>query len=357
MKHRKLTTDAFEPEGPADPAASDVLDRFRQADSHAPSRGADIESGDSALPHTVDDVACTLCGCVCDDLSVTVADNRILAVERACSLAEPWYASLHGWQAAVASRGASQIEGRAADYAEAVRHAAALLSDASAPLVYGLSRSSTDGQRAATRLADMLGGTIDTAASRCHAPSIMALQQVGESTCSLGEVANRCDLVVFWGSNPVESHPRHWQRYSVEPQGMFVPQGRADRYVVVVDTESTATSQQADCLIRVEPGRDFEVLWALRALVHGHDVTRLPVATPTLACLRELAERMKTCRSGILFFGLGLTRGPAPHANVEALLRLVTDLNAAFTLAACACRAMWRAPTASSVGKPGFPSA
>ena len=48
----------------------------------------------------------------------------------------------------------------------------------------------------------------------------------------------------------------------------------------------------------------------------------------SLEQLRLLAERMKTCRCGILFFGAGLTAGKLGHRNVEALLQLVTDLNA-----------------------------
>ena len=91
--------------------------------------------------------------------------------------------------------------------------------DSRAPLIWGLSRSSTAGQRAAVLLAEQIGATIDTTASVCHGPSIMAIQQVGESTCSLGEVRNRADLVIFWGADPAESHPRHFERYSVDAQG------------------------------------------------------------------------------------------------------------------------------------------
>jgi formylmethanofuran dehydrogenase subunit B len=52
--------------------------------------------------------------------------------------------------------------------------------------------------------------------------------------------------------------------------------------------------------------------------------------------LIELAERMKSCRCGVVFFGLGLTaselnRSPRDaglgHLNVEVLLRLVAELN------------------------------
>ena len=41
-----------------------------------------------------EDVACTVCGCVCDDLIVRVANDRIVDVQNACPLAEPWFASL-----------------------------------------------------------------------------------------------------------------------------------------------------------------------------------------------------------------------------------------------------------------------
>ena len=49
------------------------------------------QHGDHAS-ETFSDVPCTVCGCVCDDLRVTVSGTRISHVERACKLAEPWFA-------------------------------------------------------------------------------------------------------------------------------------------------------------------------------------------------------------------------------------------------------------------------
>jgi hypothetical protein len=78
----------------------------------------------------------------------------------------------------------------------------------------------------------------------------------------------------------------------------------------------------------VQPDRDFEAIWALRCLVRG-----LPLAAGVETgierqALVELADRMKSCRCGVVFFGLGLARTGAGHRSVEALLRLVADLNA-----------------------------
>jgi formylmethanofuran dehydrogenase subunit B len=270
----------------------------------------------------VENVACTVCGCVCDDLRLTVEGGRIARADGACPLAEPWFLGQDRQQPPEAL-----VEGRAAPLDAALARAAGLLRAARAPLIYGLSRSSTDGQRAAVALADRIGATIDTTASLCHAPSVMALQEVGESTCSLGEVRNRADLVIFWGSNPAESHPRHFERYSVLATGEFVPRGWADRTVVVVDVRPTASSAAADLFVPVEPGRDFEALWTLRGLVRGIPPGPDTLTGAPLPLLEDLARRMKSRRFGVVFFGLGLSTRGLGHRSVAALLSLGIDLN------------------------------
>jgi formylmethanofuran dehydrogenase subunit B len=275
------------------------------------------------MAQRIDNVACTVCGCVCDDLRVTVEGGRVVRAENACRLAEPWFLAQDSRRPPVA-----EIAGRPASLDEALDRAAAILKAARSPLVYGLSRSSTEGQQAAVALADRLGATIDTTASLGHAPSVMALQAAGESTCTLGEIKNYADLVVYWGSNPADSHPRHLERYAADPVGEFVPRGRAGRTIVVVDVCPTASSALADVFVEVNAGQDFEALWTLRALLAGHaPAAGVPTGAPA-EVLADLARRMKSCRCGVLFFGLGLTRGRLGHRTVEAVLRLVTDLNA-----------------------------
>jgi formylmethanofuran dehydrogenase subunit B len=275
------------------------------------------------MPQTYTDVACTVCGCVCDDLRVTFSGDRVSHVTGACKLAEPWFAAL----AEPPARPPAAVDGRPAPLTEAVARAAEILRDSRAPLIWGLSRSSTAGQRAAVLLAEQIGATIDTTASVCHGPSIMAIQQVGESTCSLGEVRNRADLVIFWGADPAESHPRHFERYSVDAKGLFVPRGRADRHVIVIDSEATATSRLADTFVKIPHDSDFEVIWAIRQSLRGIALPASSNIGMPHQQLQQLATQMANCRYGAVFFGLGLAQKSLGHANVEALLRLVADLN------------------------------
>jgi formylmethanofuran dehydrogenase subunit B len=155
----------------------------------------------------------------------------------------------------------------------------------------------------------------------------MALQQVGESTCTLGEVKNRADLVVFWGSDPVVTHPRHLERYSVNPVGRWVPNGRSDRFVVVVDEEPTATAKVADLFVPVPQSHNWDSLWTLRMLLRPElnaTARDCQYATPELIALADAIQR---AHCGVFFFGASITRGKLAHRTVEALLQLVTELN------------------------------
>jgi formylmethanofuran dehydrogenase subunit B len=103
--------------------------------------------------------------------------------------------------------------------------------------------------------------------------------------------------------------------------------GRSGRTVVVADVRPTPTTEAADLFLPVEPGRDFEALWTLRSLVRGLPVEATPSTGAPLRLLKVLAERMKSCRFGVVFFGLGLSMTGLGHRSVEALLLLVRDLN------------------------------
>jgi formylmethanofuran dehydrogenase subunit B len=268
------------------------------------------------------DVTCTACACLCDDLQVGTDGQRVIEISTDCPLAQDWF-RVQGQS----SPPPAAIRGKPVGLDQALGRAVELIRSASSPLVYGLSRSSTPGQRAAVALADLIGATIDTTASLGHASSVMAVQQAGEQTCSLGEVRNRADVVIYWGADPLRTHPRHGERYALDPAGEFIA-GRSSRYVIVVDVEPTASTQMADEAWIIERNADFELLLALRLAVRGEG-NNLPdhVAGIERERILKLADRLRGCRFGVVFFGYGLSRRGIGHHNVEALLRLVRDLN------------------------------
>jgi formylmethanofuran dehydrogenase subunit B len=213
---------------------------------------------------------------------------------------------------------------------DGIKEAAKILYQARYPLIYGLSDTTVESQKVAVGIADWIGANLDTTTSVCHGPSGMAFQGAGESTCSLGEVKNRADMVIFWGSNPAESHPRHFTKYSLMPKGMYVPNGRKDRTCVIVDVRKTKSAKAADLFVQIKPRKDFEALWTLRALANDVELDPEKVALETgnpLSLWEDLMEKMKSARYGVIFFGMGLTMTRGKHANSEGILLLTRDMN------------------------------
>ncbi|MEZ6065483.1 MAG: formylmethanofuran dehydrogenase subunit B [Planctomycetaceae bacterium] len=274
----------------------------------------------------VEDATCTFCGCVCDDidLSVDLATNHITEAKRACVLGKAWFFNHH-----IDDRPEALIDGRPATYDEAVARAVDILTSAHYPVTYGLSDTTTEAQRVAVAISDWIGGTVDTTTSVCHGPSGMAFQAVGEVTCTLGEIKNRADFLIFWGGNPAESHPRHFTKYSLMPKGEFVPNGRKDRYAVLIDVRKTKSAKAVDLFLQIKPKSDFELAWTLRALAKGiePDPSVEQKTGVPLDVLKGMMDRMKAAQFGAILFGMGVTMTRGKHLNSEAVLALARDMN------------------------------
>ncbi|MGD9646645.1 MAG: formylmethanofuran dehydrogenase subunit B [Pirellulales bacterium] len=294
----------------------------------ANSGSAGRRDGERTIPASI----CLGCGCLCDDIDVVVAPDpagheQIAAARRACELGEKWFAV--GQQREPAAQ-ACRIAGQPATFDTAIERAAEILAAAQAPLIVGLAYSSTATIRSALALAEQLGASIDSMTGLRHAPAVLAAQAIGEVTCTWGEIAARSDLVVCWGGDPATTHPRHFERYSLEPASRFLPGGRAERRFIVIDDQRTATAELADDFIHLQSGSDFDALWVLRALIQGieieADVAQRATEVPLPTWL-ALAEQMKQARYGAMLFGERLERLSLAHLTIEALLLLVRELN------------------------------
>ncbi len=285
---------------------------------------------------THDNVVCTFCGCLCDDLEVDVEDNAIKAVRKACLIGKNKIMN------ALSHAPAIRVNGREASLGAAVEEAARILGEAKNPLVYGMSSTTSEAQREMVDIAEMIRANLDNPSSYCHGPGVLARQQAGLVTCTLGEAKNRADLVIYWGCNPVEAHMRHLTRYSLQPKGLYTPEGRKDRKVVAIDIRQTPTTKRADLFLQVTPGHTFEIASVLRALVNGLEPEfqdgREEVAGVPMESWRRVVEMIKACKYGVLFFGLGVTQCRNTDINVEQVSRLVQDANKHVRFSALAMR-------------------
>ena len=274
-----------------------------------------------------ENVVCPFCGCLCDDIEVTVENGRIVNVKNACKVSLSKFLN-HDKNRIENSMIRKSGELTPVSLSEAIDESAKILTNSSRPLIYGLASTECDANRKAIELAELIGGVVDNTTSVCHGPTVLGVQDVGEPVATLGETKNRADLIVFWGCNPTSAHIRHTVRYSVFPKGLFTPEGRKKKTVITVDVRETGIARISDMFIKIEPNMDFELLSALRAIIKGHKIENETVAGVKTEEINRLAEKMKTCKFGVIFFGLGLTMTESKYMNMDALMCLVRELNA-----------------------------
>ena len=274
---------------------------------------------------TIRDVACPLCGCLCDDLVVRVEGGVVRSVDNACSLGSGKFLSGSRLTSPIAR---DKESWRPIGFEEAVRYTAKLFANAERPLLFGWSGTSAEAQCIGIHIAEAIGGAIDNCSSICHGPSIMGIQEAGHPGCTLGVVKNRADVVIYWGSNPIESHPRHLSRYTTFVNGKYRDNGCQDRTLVVVDIRKTDTAKIADTFIQIKPGGDYAAFSALRAILRGHaDIIPPSVGGIPRETLIWLADLCRNARFGALFTGIGLTQSPGRYKNVRNAIQLVDELN------------------------------
>jgi formylmethanofuran dehydrogenase subunit B len=317
-------------------------------------------------------VTCPVCGSLCDDIELTIEDGKIVKVKNGCALCESkflGYNSEHRFLKPLVRKNGKLVK---ASLKEAVKKAAEILAEANYPVLYGWSSTNCEAIRVGLELAEEVEGVIDNTSTVCHGPSILSIQDVGISSCTLGQIRHRADLVIYWGSNPWSAHPRHIERYTAFSKGRFEKSAwrgyitkikasivkkkiesairrvffkqklspspllrrkpppaiwKEGRKLIVIDVRRTRSAEIADYFIQVEPNKDYELLQTFRALIQNQEIEIDEVAGVPVEYLEEVADVMIRCNFGILFFGLGLAMSKGKLRNIDAALSLTRDLN------------------------------
>jgi formylmethanofuran dehydrogenase subunit B len=319
-------------------------------------------------------VTCPICGCLCDDIEVTVVNNEVVKIKNGCAVCEAkylGYKSEHRIKQPLIRK-----EGKLVPVSmdEAIHKAGEILANANYPILYGWSSTNCEAQRVGVELAEEVGGVLDNTAVVCHGPSLLGTQEVGIPTSTLGQIRHRAEVIIYWGCDPWSAHPRHLERYTSFTEGRFedsewkaylnkvkAAAGRKKllsaqrveapkkahetvaesvvfnkppetlqkegRKLIVIDVRKSMTAEMADYFIEVQPNKDYELMQAMRALVKDEELDVEQVAGVPVEYLSEVVDVLVNCSFGIIFFGMGLTQSAGKFRNIEVAISLTRDLN------------------------------
>lgn len=260
---------------------------------------------------------CTGCGLLCDDIEVDLEKDAVSKVYTACRVGVAHMKE--------GSREASfLVDGKPVDGPAAVEKAAEILKNAKNPLIFGLGTSTNEAQKKAIELAKKLNATLDDTSSFCLGPVVEALLRDKFKTCSLDDVRHKGDVMVFWGADPSDSHPRHLSKFSYFPRGEQKQKGwEEERTAIAIDIRKSHTAKICGSnFYQIPPGGDTEFINALIDGVSGK-LPKTSFGYPPKKLL-ELANILKGAKFGTIFMGLGLLYS---LESLDPIIKLVEVLN------------------------------
>ena len=117
-------------------------------------------------------------------------------------------------------------------------------------------------------LGEYLGAVVDSNSTFCHGPTAIGMQEAGRVGATAGQSKIRADLVVYWGSNLLESMPRHISRYAIYTNDYWTRRGKFDRTVITINPRRSIASENSDLHIHIKPNTDYRLLSSLLTLIH-----------------------------------------------------------------------------------------
>ncbi len=273
-----------------------------------------------------DSAVCPGCGCLCEDIDLTLENNRVVQAFHACSwglskfhlghrfLREPKHAKLVFPARKEPTGGPLPVS-----YEEGYEQAAAFLLQANRVVFFGLCQMTFDAQLLAISLIKHFNATVYPSEGMLLTPFFKALKQHPAGIATQEEIRQLATTIVFWGANPLHSCPRLSPRYAVFAAGINAPERHIARKAFYTDPYENDTGFFA-LRIPITPENEVD---------RAKELTEI-IEEGSFSVPKELDALVKAIESSpfvALFVGRGIAYSATPDALMEALFALRNAIN------------------------------
>jgi len=255
------------------------------------------------------ELICNGCSCLCDD--VEIIGNEIA---HACRKGAEFIRRYKTNRLASPTINGERVE---LDYA--VKSAAEIIKKAKNPAVLGMGSSMLDAQRSAVELGEKIKATVDDFST--HAGVCRGILEREIKTCTLDEVKDNADVIVYWASDASNSHPRHLSRFTYLPRGKNRQKGFEERDAICIDVRESSTIEVCRQFHIIPPMKDGELMKCIMEALDGKVPKSSFLGSKEII---ELSNKLKKAEYGVIFTGAGLDGS----ARVNELKEFMNKLNA-----------------------------
>ncbi|QFY41765.1 formylmethanofuran dehydrogenase subunit B [Candidatus Methylospira mobilis] len=272
----------------------------------------------------LENVPSPFCGIASDDLTIQVSGNTLKVLENGDSI------TVAGFEQPLTDT-QPRVAGKDVTLQEAVSAVAGLLKAARLPVFSGFGTDVND-TRAALSLADRSGAVLDQARSEGGLRNLLVLADSGWFATTLGELKNRVEVLVVFGSDIESDFPRFYERF-IWPQETLFGQDAGKREIIYIGRAPSGEASTAPdgrkpvvlpCALEDLPA----VAAAFNALTHGARLQATHVGGIAVADLAAVLERVKQAHYSVFTWAAGHLAYAHADLTVQQLSAAVVALNA-----------------------------
>lgn len=278
------------------------------------------ESGYRAA-HT--NVPSPFCGLATDDLQIEADGDRVRVVANGDAV------TVAGFELPVTDR-TPRVAGRAAGLDDACERAAELIRDSACPVFSGFGTDVAD-TRAALALIDRCRGIFDQERAEAGLRNLLVLSDSGWIATTLGEVKNRVDVLVAFGTDIESAFPRFFDRFIWTGETLF-DEDPGRREIIYIGKAPSgraahAPDGRAPMVLPCEADYLPEVAAVLCALLRGTPLQATEVGGLSVDALRRVADRLREARYSVVTWAARQLDFPHAELTIQALCAAVVELN------------------------------
>jgi len=256
-------------------------------------------------------LTCPACSCFCDDIEVDIIDGRIKSIDNACLKGS----SLIFRTEEKNERTSCMVQGLDAKPEQAIDEAAKILLNSKNPLLFGFDHSTNEAQLAGIKLAQELGGKIDDFSSLSYGNIVNQLINKTISTCFISEM-DSVNLFVYWGANPLLSHPRHLANFSYYANPGYSEMSTSRTVdLCTIDIRKNETALMSNPFCRLPPRGDADFISSVcKGLSNNEDNKKA----------KDFYTLLHASSSTVIFVGTGLISSMGKE--ITPLLEMIDSL-------------------------------
>ncbi len=268
-----------------------------------------------------DSAVCPGCGCLCEDIDLTLKGDQVAQVFNACSwglskfhlghrfLREPKHAKI-----VFPSRKGPSNQSLPISFEEAYGEAATLIRESRRVVFFGLCQTSFDAQVKIVSLIKRLGAIAYPSEGMLLDPFFKSVKSQPYRLATLEEVRQLATTVIFWGANPLHSCPRLPTRYAVFTAGINAPDRHISRKIFYADPYENDTGSFAQ-RIPIDTENELERLNTITEIIEEESFS-IPKE------LEMLIRAIEASPFVAIFVGRGIAYHEKPQALMDGLVRL-----------------------------------